>query len=177
MSSRKRNELLDLIKEVRWFIAHAVLFNQRLAERLGINATDYQVLGLLDLRGACTPGDLAHLTGLTTGGVTVALDRLEKAGYIKRKRNPNDRRSLLVRAAPSRIHRLLALYKSIVNDMDGVFSAYDETGRATILDFFSRMNGPSKAGAESTSGHKGVPPRLVGVYGGRKRSGSGRHSR
>jgi DNA-binding MarR family transcriptional regulator len=78
------------VLEVRRFIANTVLFNQRLADALGINATDYQVLNVLDLRGSARPGELAKLTGLTTGGVTVVLDRLERAGFVRRERNPNE---------------------------------------------------------------------------------------
>jgi len=50
-----------------------------------------------------TPGKLAELTGLTTGGITVVLDRLEKAKYIRQERNPNDRRSISIVLIPRKI--------------------------------------------------------------------------
>ena len=43
-SSRKRALRESLIRETRQYLAEAILFNQLLADRLGINATDYQVL-------------------------------------------------------------------------------------------------------------------------------------
>jgi DNA-binding MarR family transcriptional regulator len=130
----------SLLQGMRRFIANAVLTNQHLADKLGINATDYQVLNLLDLRGHAKPGELAYLTGLTTGGVTVALDRLEKAGFVKRERNTQDRRSVIVRPVPARMQKIVALYKPIMAAMQQVVSAYDSNDLATIAGFFSRAN-------------------------------------
>jgi DNA-binding MarR family transcriptional regulator len=128
----------SLVREIRRFIAGSVLFNQRLADRLGINATDYQILNLIELLGRPTPGDLARLTGLTTGGVTVALDRLENDGYVKRERNPVDRRSILVSAVPARMRKIAPLYKSINEHMHRLFSAYSEKQLVLVLEFFTR---------------------------------------
>jgi len=154
MSKGKKTELFEsLMREIRRFIANAVLFNQQLADQLGVNATDYQVLNLIDLRGQATPGELAQLTGLTTGGVTVALDRLEKAGFAKRERNPHDRRSVIVRPVPAKMRRIFALYEPIIAAMQRGVSVYDERELATIVDFFERSNAsrPPIAGRGQTT--------------------------
>lgn len=130
----------QLVREMRRFIAGAIMFNQQLADTLGINATDYQVLNLLDLRGQAKPGDLARLTGLTTGGVTLVLDRLENAGFVKRERNPNDRRSLLIRPVPAKMRAILRLYEPVIAGMQRISSAYDDRELSTVLDFFTRSN-------------------------------------
>ena len=141
LSKEKRERIFQsLLKEMRRFIASAVLFNQHLADKLGINATDYQVLNLLDLLGSAKPGDLARLTGLTTGGVTVALDRLEKGGFLRRERNPHDRRSVIVRPNPAKMQKISELYKPIVAGMQRVVLAYDLDELTTIDDFFQRAN-------------------------------------
>ena len=94
MSSPRRTELnAALIGHIRQFIAGSILFNQQVAERTGLRLTDMQCLNVLELLGPSTPGTLAACTGLTTGGVTVMLDRLERAEYVKRAPNPADRRS------------------------------------------------------------------------------------
>ena len=36
--------------------------------------------------GPLTAGQLAELTGLTTGAITGVIDRLEKAGFVRRER-------------------------------------------------------------------------------------------
>jgi hypothetical protein len=57
-----------------------------------------------------TPKKLAELTRLTTGGVTVVLDRLEKAGVIRRAPNPSDRRSSIVQVSQKFLRSTQAAY-------------------------------------------------------------------
>ena len=77
---------------------------------------------------------------LTTGGVTVLLDRLEKAGYIRREPNPQDRRSTIVRPVPAKFRKLYALYQSKGQGLAQALSAYNEHELEMILDFFTRVN-------------------------------------
>jgi DNA-binding MarR family transcriptional regulator len=37
-----------------------------------------------------------ELSGFTTGAITGIVDRLERAGYVRRERHPIDRRSVIV---------------------------------------------------------------------------------
>jgi len=140
MSTRRRALRDSLIRETRHFLAEAILFNQQLADRLGINPIDYQVLNLLDLFGPATPGDLAQLTGLSSGGMTVVIDRLEQAHYIERERNPRDRRRVIVRLAAAPIRRIARLYEPVLALMDQVLAAYDLEQLGVINDFFMRSN-------------------------------------
>lgn len=141
MSRRQQKELIkSLAMEVRKFIAGTILFNEKVAKELGLNGTDLQCLNLLDLKGSLRPGELAQWCALTTGGVTVILDRLEKAGYIRREPNPKDRRSLLIRPVPARARRLRKTFQSKSDTLLKVLSEYDETGLQTVLGFFEKTN-------------------------------------
>lgn len=73
-----------------------VLFHEAIASQLGMSATEWKCLGLLDQHGPSTAGKLAQLSGFTTGAITGIVDRLEQAGYAKREPNPNDRRSIII---------------------------------------------------------------------------------
>lgn len=85
-------------------MAHAVLFQDAVARSGGLNGTDLQTVGLLLSGGPATPGELAARTGLTAGGaITAVIDRLEKAGYVSRARDPHDRRRVLVSAVPEAV--------------------------------------------------------------------------
>jgi MarR family transcriptional regulator, organic hydroperoxide resistance regulator len=130
----------ELICELRHFIARAILNNQRVAERAGLHVTDLQCINILDLMGPLRPSELAQLTGLTTGGVTVVLDRLEKAKYIRREPNPNDRRSVLVRVIPGRVGKLDAHYETIRERMRTVLAAFTAAELAAVLKFFKATN-------------------------------------
>jgi len=100
-----RRALLDRQAEaMRDFMAHAVLFQDAVARSGGLNGTDLQAVGLLLSGGPATPGELAARTGLTAGGaITAVIDRLEKAGYVFRARDPHDRRRVLVSAVPEAV--------------------------------------------------------------------------
>lgn len=68
------------------------------AEYFGLNRTDQHCIDVIANRGPMTPSEIAQATSLTSGGTTIALDRLEKAGLVCRRPNPSDRRSVLVEA-------------------------------------------------------------------------------
>ena len=102
-----------IVLEIRKFIASSIFFNAQAAEKVGLGLTDMQMLNILQLYGPATPGRLAAGTGLSSGGVTVALDRLEKAGFIRREPNPSDRRSLLIHLVPARLSKVAAMYEGV----------------------------------------------------------------
>jgi MarR family 2-MHQ and catechol resistance regulon transcriptional repressor len=68
----------------------------RAARRAGISLTSYGILVELALDGPLTNGQLADRRGMSSGGVTPALDRLQAQGLLERKPNPSDRRSSVV---------------------------------------------------------------------------------
>src|SRR5262245_28604316 len=84
----------DLGREVS---ARRVTFLQAIDELLGLNTTDHNALDLLSRAGPITAGELAELTGLTTGAITGIIDRLEKAGFVCRENDPKDRRRVIIR--------------------------------------------------------------------------------
>jgi DNA-binding MarR family transcriptional regulator len=132
-----------MVLEVRRFLAAGILFNEKVAAELGSNGTDLQLLNLLELQGSATPGDLARWSSLTTGGVTVAVDRLEKAGYVKREPNPKDRRSSIIRPVPKRLLELYLIYKSKGDVVVNVLSDFNGRELETIMRFLKKANGGS----------------------------------
>ena len=130
----------SLIAQIRQMIAGTILFNQQVADRVGFRLTDMQCMNVLDLLGPSTPGKLAECTGLTTGGVTVMLDRLEKAGYVKRAPNPNDRRSVLVSVNPKKLEKIHTYYDRINRQTVAVFSEFPEAELEVVGRFLARLN-------------------------------------
>jgi DNA-binding MarR family transcriptional regulator len=66
------------------------------ADRYGLNPTDMRSLDVVGQLGPLSPTELARRVGLTTGGITTVIDRLERAGYVRRVADPRDRRRLLI---------------------------------------------------------------------------------
>src|SRR6185437_5384251 len=106
--------LIDLDREMRRVSSQAVMFSQAVAMRLSINPTDLECLGIIGETGALTAGQLAELTGLTTGAITGVIDRLEKAGFVRRAQDPDDRRRVIVQPLPEVAEeRISPLFDSI----------------------------------------------------------------
>jgi DNA-binding MarR family transcriptional regulator len=70
--------------------------DQAAAEFLGVHRTDTRLLDVLQMTGRMSAGELARAGRLSPAAVTAALDRLERAGYVRRVRDENDRRRVFV---------------------------------------------------------------------------------
>ncbi|MFG2891230.1 MarR family winged helix-turn-helix transcriptional regulator [Streptomyces sp. NPDC048248] len=100
--------------ESRRYLAAYVLFNQAVADHLGLHPTDVQCLSLLTARPEpLTVKQVADMTGLTTGSATRLVDRLEKGGYVARTPDQQDRRRVLVTPVPERIARVNAVWADL----------------------------------------------------------------
>ncbi len=140
-TSKKRPKLTaSMFRELRRMVANSVLFNQRTADSLKINPTDLQFINLLDIDGPLTPGRLAELTRLTTGGVTVVLDRLEKAGVIAREPNPADRRSSLVRVLPKFLRSAAGAYEKMTEETNALLAQFNDRELAIVVRFLEKAN-------------------------------------
>lgn len=93
----ERTKLIEAVNEAtRQQSTWTVMFHAAVANEIGLNITDHKCLDILLHQGPITAGKLAELTGLTTGAVTGVIDRLENAGYLRRERDPNDRRRVIL---------------------------------------------------------------------------------
>src|SRR5262245_50684841 len=106
--------LAELLAEFRKLSTATVLLHQAVADRLGLNVTDHKCAELLARTGPVPAGELARLTGLTTGAVTGVIDRLEAAGFVRRAKDPADRRKVIVEPDVRRMERVIGpLFESM----------------------------------------------------------------
>ena len=124
---------------VRDYGVQLTMFRSAMNEWAGINATDMECLRLLFLKGVSTPSELARHTGLTSGAATAMLDRLEKAGFIERRPNPDDRRGTLILPAKSSAERAASWFESARKAQDELISSYSEKEQEIIADVFERF--------------------------------------
>jgi DNA-binding MarR family transcriptional regulator len=122
----------------REFSTSVVLFQEAIASKLGLNATDYRCLELMIRKGQMTAKALAQQVHLTTGAMTGIVDHLEEAGYAERLENPEDRRSIIVSpimtqtALEEKLGDTLVAYRAA---MAKLFSKYNTEQTAVIVDF------------------------------------------
>jgi MarR family transcriptional regulator, organic hydroperoxide resistance regulator len=128
-----------IVLEIRKFLAAGIFFNAQAADKAGLGLTDMQMLHVLQLYGPSTPGQLAKWTGLSSGGVTVALDRLEKGGYIRREPNPIDRRSLLIAPVAGRLRKVAAMYEGVEKESRRMLATLPQNDLDAVVRFFEAM--------------------------------------
>ena len=114
-----------------------IMFHQAVADRLGLNPTDHKTLLFL-MDGPRTAGELAELTGLTSGAMTAAADRLERAGYIRRTHDSQDRRRVNIEIVPGHIREVVRLFEPLGRAMAGLESRYSARELDVIHDYLER---------------------------------------
>src|ERR1700733_9190206 len=128
-----------VVLEIRKFLAAGILFNAQVAEKAGLGLTDMQMLHMLQLYGPSTPSRLSEWTGLSSGGITVALDRLEKGGYVRREPNPSDRRSLLITLLPGRLRKVAAMYEEVEQETRRLLATLPQSDLEAVVRFFETL--------------------------------------
>src|SRR5579859_5290689 len=136
----------ELAQELRQLHGLAASFFRAAAARIGMTVTDMQVIDILDMTGPSTAGQLADLTGLTTGAITGMLNRLEEAGLVRRERDPNDGRRVIVRRASGKDerHEIGPIFDSLGKAWDDLASDYNDEQIAFLLEFLKRSNALSR---------------------------------
>ncbi|MEV7613406.1 MarR family transcriptional regulator [Streptomyces sp. NPDC089799] len=150
-----RAELLArVVTESQRHYADYSLFNQAMADRLQLHPTDMQCIALLDMEpGPVSTGDIARLTGLTSGSATRLVDRLAKAGIVERKADPQDRRRSLVSLNAEARDRISTAWETPGRAFGAVLDSYSDAELAVIADYLHRAAEVGRAQAERlTSG-------------------------
>lgn len=87
--------------------------DEAVRKRLGVNATDLALLGVIDRYGPLMATELSRALGITPPSTTVALDRLTAAGHLRRERDPADARRVRVVMSPATKAFLAAAYQPL----------------------------------------------------------------
>jgi DNA-binding MarR family transcriptional regulator len=146
VAGRTRPELLKSIDEMlRKVSAQSVLISDLVARLVGLNSTDLECLDLLLLAGPTTAGKLAEHTGLTSGATTAVIDRLERAGFVMRRRDEQDRRRVLVEIVSSGIDRIAPYYVPLQARVKHLNRHFTDAELATVVNY---MTEALAAGAE-----------------------------
>jgi DNA-binding MarR family transcriptional regulator len=110
--------------------------DQAASELLGINRTDARCVDIVLQRGRVSAGELATAAGLSPGAATTALDRLERAGYARRLRDPDDRRRVLVEPTERIVELAEEVYGPLRDGGAKLIELYSDSELETITAFF-----------------------------------------
>ena len=121
--ARKIDPTIEYMQLLRKLMRLSVDWIDTAADALGVHPTDLMMASYLYEAGAMTAGELAKAIGLTTGAMTAAIDRLERAGFAKRELDSLDRRKVIIK--PTKIpNELIAMREEAMKKIRPVFSRY-----------------------------------------------------
>jgi DNA-binding MarR family transcriptional regulator len=130
----------ELMQTGREMSAATVMFHSAVAEYAGLSATEHKALDILSRAGPLTAGELAEHTGLSTGAVTGLIDRLEAVGFVRRARDPGDRRKVIVEPILDVLRELIVpLFTEMGRAVEELYASYGESERQILLDYQKRM--------------------------------------
>jgi DNA-binding MarR family transcriptional regulator len=177
MNRSRRHQRIDRLGAQlgRELSTHTIMFHQTVADCLGVAPTDHKCLGFIaDSDHPVTAGELATLTGLTTGAITGVLDRLESAGLARRERDRGDRRRVVVTAAATARDRVWPLFEGVARASAKLATRYSdhelEVIERYVIDSIEMMKEETKRLREaqtaqlssSNSSSSGGPSRVDG---------------
>ena len=131
----------ELVRLLRCYTGTAVRFARAFAERHGLHPTDWgALLTVVKADGAGAPltlGELGEFLGLSSGATTALVDRLERAGFVRRVRDEHDRRRMTLHHR-EKADDLLATFAGPLDAlMDRLLDGYTARELATVQRFLT----------------------------------------
>jgi DNA-binding MarR family transcriptional regulator len=137
MSNTKQTNLESFRMASRKYSDASVLMHEAISRQAGLSGTDHKYLGLIIDKGPFTAGELSQLTGLSTPGITVLIDRLEKKKLAKREYDKNDRRKVIIVGNAENAKKLLSpLFKELQEKTTELLKSYSASELQTIERYF-----------------------------------------
>lgn len=139
MSPRSRGlPKTQLAQLARRHSTATVLFHHAMAESLGLGPSDLKCLDLLLQREGMTGSRLAATTGLTSGAITGVVNRLELAGYVRRRPDPADGRRQLLEPVPERVAEVGTVFAAGGPDPADLLAGMDADQVSAVVSYITR---------------------------------------
>lgn len=132
------SELVIQIRKLSQLYAYtSIQMHEAVARKAGFSGTDHKYLGFFLQRGELTAGELAELTGLTTGAVTGLIDRFEEKKLVKRRLDKTDRRKVIIVPDTKKIAALLEpFYKAFQAETEELLALFSDKEKKIIEAYF-----------------------------------------
>ena len=120
--------------------------DRRSISRLGLGCfSDFVVLEALLHKGAMPVKELGRKAGLTSGSITTAIQRLEKKGWIRREKNPEDSRYSLISLTPNGMELIREAFQAHAGRLEQAFSPLDRREREEFLRLLKKVGRTAEA--------------------------------
>lgn len=105
----------------------------------GLTLQQVHTIEVLGAQGAMRMKELAAMMGITTGTMTINIDKLEKAGYVERKPNESDRRSIFVSLTKNGEDLFVSHDELHLTLTEDIASSLDEHEKKILTDLLGRL--------------------------------------
>ena len=116
---------------------------QRFADLHGLGRTDVRALVAImeaTRRGEpLTAGGLGAAVSLSSASVTALVDRLERAGHVRRVRDPADRRRVVLEMTATAVAAGTAFFGGLQRDLVAAMDGYSDADLAVVRRFLTEM--------------------------------------
>lgn len=116
------DDLFDLLAAYQYLQGQNLHMATHLSTTLNIGPTDLRVLLHLHAHDTTSPKELAVKLDHTTGSITALVDRMEKVGYLERRKHPTDRRSQTLHLTDTGNDVVQQVRNTYQDAFDGVFT-------------------------------------------------------
>ena len=106
----------------------------------GFSLPQVHTVEILGLNGPMRMKELAQKIGVTTGTLTVQVDKMVDAGLVNRVPHANDRRSILIELTASGHAMFIEHDKLHMQLTQDLTAKFDDCERGQLLAFFERIN-------------------------------------
>ncbi len=132
-----KESIIKLRKLSQLYAYTSIQLHESIGRKMGLIGTDHKYLGFLMQKGKMTAGELAVLTGLSTGAVTGLIDRFENKKLVKRQSDKTDRRKIIIVPNVDKIIKLITpYYKDFQENTDELLSSFHTTELNVIEKYF-----------------------------------------
>lgn len=115
--------------------------DQLASVRFGLNRTDGRAIELLARLGPMTAKQLAGHLGMTTGGVTTVIDRIERAGYVRRRQDGEDRRRVMLETTALQAAREKEIFGALIERTGRFVGSLSDDDLKVIRHFLETLSG------------------------------------
>ena len=138
MTSTRQGLVRDVGRAMQAYQRSTQAFDDEVGRVLGVNPVDLRCLDWLT-EGPMTASRLAEATGLSAGATTSMIDRLERKGFVRRRRGEGDRRQVMVEFTDEGIRRVGELYGPLVAEGEPLLGSFSKEQLDVMRDQLVRM--------------------------------------
>ncbi|HKL49731.1 MAG TPA: MarR family transcriptional regulator [Wenzhouxiangellaceae bacterium] len=114
--------------------------SERFVRALGISTREWRAIGMIGIKGPCTPTRLSELTGMDRATITRATARLIKLNLLYRSAHESDSRSVMLELTPEGAELCGRIVPKVAHSGEMVRNLYSPGEFALFLEFIDRLD-------------------------------------